>query len=244
MIIYGLKRVELNTSQLSVPCAECGHEHQWLHIYRNFFSLYFFPIIPLRKAGIVSCPGCSTELKKKAFFKQLDDQEYNHAAKHDVESVFNSARTPLYWFIAPICLIVIIMGVLTMSYHKSELEKQFLNEYRQNPSGNVIVISKSPTDVYPYFITYVPEVKGEYAAVFAWNYSYETMGDAKNAAHLASKSLSEGKLSDHFSEPYVILSESLQSENIVHVDPQERLAPWKQYVPIEDPERILKIFHL
>jgi hypothetical protein len=95
-----------------------------------------------------------------------------------------------------------------------------------------------------FILTYVPEFKGEYAAVFAWNYSYETLDNAKNAARLASTSLSEGKLSDHFSEPYLILSESLQSENIVYVDPQERLAPWKQYVPIEDPESILKIFHL
>lgn len=244
MLVYGIKRIELNTSQISLPCAECGHAHQWLHVYRNFFSLYFFPVIPLKKSGIVSCPGCSIEVKKKAFLKQLDAKEFNHTAKHDVESIFQAAKTPFYWFIAPLVLIVLIMGGLTMSYQTTELKKQYLSEYRQNPLGNVLVISKSPTDIYPYFITYVPDVRGEYAVVFAWNYSYETLADAKRASNLASKSIRDGKLQDHFSEPYLILRESLQADSVADVEPQTQLTPWKQYVPIEDPEGILKVFHL
>lgn len=112
MIIYGVKKIELDTSQVAVPCVECGHDHQWLQIYRNFFSLYFLPIIPLGKQGFICCPNCSNELKKKTFFKQLDSQEFNHEAKHYIESTLKAAKTPFYWLIAPICMIVFIIGIL------------------------------------------------------------------------------------------------------------------------------------
>lgn len=243
MIIFGFKKIRLSNSQLSIPCAECGHEHQSLHIFRNFFSLYFFPAVPLKKLGIVSCPNCSTELKEKEFFKRLDAIEFNHEVKHRVKTAIKSAKTPFYWLIPPILLAICVMGFILMVRHEDELAEKNLTAYQQEPFGNVIVIFKSDTDAYPYAISYIPEIRGEYAAVFDWKYRYELLADAKRAIVLASKGIKEGKLKDQFGEPYIASREDFQSEAIVHVNRQDQLMEWKQYVPIEDPEGIMRLFN-
>ena len=234
MIIYGIKTIDLNTVHLPIVCTGCGHEQQSLQVYRNFFSLYFIPVIPLRKSGIITCPACSRQLKKKPFLKELATKKLDSAqAKFHFESIFKTAQTPLYMYIAPLLLAVAMIIYFANSFHQDQHGKELAEQYLQNPIGNVItVIKTTENSAYPYMITYIAEVSKETSVVFDWKYSYESIHDANEQVDLAYKSMRKNKLKEDFSGPYLVDTKDIKAAGIVRVHTLDKVIDWKAFAPL------------
>ncbi len=59
-IIFGWKGIKRTVGKGRCHCPRCGAERDYKHIsLRNFFTLYFIPIIPLKKIGeYIECEAC------------------------------------------------------------------------------------------------------------------------------------------------------------------------------------------
>lgn len=234
MIIYGIKTVDLNTIDLPIACTECGHDHQSLQIYRNFFSLYFIPVIPLHKSGVITCPLCSRQLQKKSFLKELAAKGLDSMqTKLHLNSIFKAVRTPLRMYAAPLLLAIAVITFFAYSFYQDRQEKELAKKYLQNPVGNVITVLKSIEDsTYPYLITYIAEVSDDTSVVFDWKYSYESLSGANREIDLAYASISKNKFIDDFNEPYLVHTEDIKTSDIVRVHPLNKSIDWKAFAPL------------
>lgn len=234
MIIYGIRTVDLKTVHLPIACTNCEHDHQSLQIYRHYFSLYFIPVIPFRKSGLISCPSCLRQLKKKTFLKELTAKGFDSTqAKLHFESIFKSAQTPLYMYLAPFLLAIATILFFAYSYHHNQREKAFAEQYHQNPVGNVIAVIKSTENsAYPFLISYIAEVGKETSVVFDWKYSYETLEDANQAVDMAYKIINKNKLKDDFDGPYVVRTDNVKTIDIVRVRTLGKTINWKASAPL------------
>ncbi len=234
MLIYGTKTIDLKTIDLPVACTNCGHSQQRLHIFRNFLSLYFIPIIPLRKKGIVNCPACLNELKEKVFFKELAYKGLDLAqAKSHYKSFLNSTKTPLYMYVLPFLLLAFLVGCFATTFHESQQIKLSVKEYLKSPLGNVITVIKSKEGAYPYHISYIAEIYGETAVVFDWGYSYESKNDVERGVKLARKSIDKNDLKTDFSLPHFVPVEIVKEVGIVDIRTLNKPVDWKRFVPPE-----------
>lgn len=60
MIIYGTRGKNLEVDSGDFTCPRCATEQAYKHIeVKNYFTLYFIPLIPMGKAGeYIECEGC------------------------------------------------------------------------------------------------------------------------------------------------------------------------------------------
>lgn len=233
MLVYDIKTINLRRTNLPIACTSCGHENQSLQIYQKIFSLYFFPVIPLRKKGIITCPSCFRKLKEKSFIQEcvsngLDSKQI----KFHFKSIFKTAKTPFHLYVTPFLLIAAVIAFFAYCYNEDLQKKELVQNYLQNPVGNVIAVVKSSEDLaYPYVITYIADVNEDATVVFDWRYGYESAGDAEHAVRLAYASVNENKLKANFGEPYLVHTEGIKATDIVRIYPLNKAVDWKQFAP-------------
>ena len=60
MIIYGTRGKNVHVDSGEFTCPRCADEQSYKHIeVKNYFTLYFIPLIPMGKAGeYIECEGC------------------------------------------------------------------------------------------------------------------------------------------------------------------------------------------
>ncbi|MBA3604215.1 MAG: hypothetical protein H0W50_11405 [Parachlamydiaceae bacterium] len=229
MLIYGTKTIDFKTIDLPVACSECGHDHQLLQIYRKFFSLYCMPLIPLRKKGIVICPSCNRELKKKSFFKELGSKGLDPAqAKLHFESLLKATKTPLYMYALPMLILAFVIGVFAYASYESHLNKAQAKAYLQNPTDNALIIAKLENDTHSYQVMYIPEIRNQKALIFDWKYGYDSLGDAKKGLDLALQSIQNKKIKANFLEPIVTSVENFPMVEFVYVHILDKRVDWEE----------------
>lgn len=234
MIVFGVKTIDLNTMELPIACTNCGHEHQFLHIYQNFFSLYFIPVVPLKKSGIITCPHCFRQLKKKLFLKELTAKGLDSLqTKLHFNSFFNAVKTPLRLYVAPLLFVIAVITFFVYCFYQERQDKELTEKYLLNPVGNVIAVLKtSENPSYPYQIAYIAEVSNETSVVFDWKYSYESVDGANQDIKLASASIIKNMLKEGFKGPYLVDTKEVKTSDIVRIHPLNKSIDWKAIAPL------------
>jgi len=229
MIIYGTKTFDLKTATFPFACSSCGHERQQIYVHRTFFSLYYIPLIPFKKIGLIKCPMCYREVKKGKFFKELASKVNPAEAKFQFKSILKSARTPFHAVASAYLIATLFAGVMTYWYYEEQKKSDQANFYRQKPSDNVIAIIKIQDDPYPYQIMYIPEIQEGEALIFDWKYGYKTLSDARGGLESAIDSTRNKSIKNHFFEPTIMSTEYFPFVEFADIHPLETKVDWRQF---------------
>ncbi len=117
-----------------------------------------------------------------------------------------------------------------------------LERFINSPVANVLVLIDSRDETYPYRIAYIAEIHEQNLVLFDWKYSYGSRSKADTGMNLARKEIDNSKLRANFTKPYIAPLESFDYLDIVRVIKFDRPMNWKKFIPVKDPEGILKDF--
>jgi hypothetical protein len=129
-----------------------------------------------------------------------------------------------------------------MEIPESRQDKELLERFIHSPVANVLVLIDSKDETYPYRIAYIAQIQDQNLVLFDWKYSYGLRSKADTGMNLARKDVDNSKLRANFTKPYIAALESFDYLDIVRVIKFDKPMNWKKFIPVKDPEGILKIF--
>ncbi len=129
-----------------------------------------------------------------------------------------------------------------MEIPESRQVKIQLERFLHSPVANVLILIDSKDETYPYRIAYIAEILDQNLVLFDWKYSYGPRSKADTGMKLARKDVDNGKLRANFTKPYIAPLESFDYLDIVLLLKFDKPMNWKKFIPVKDPEGILKIF--
>lgn len=232
-ISYSVKTKVLDSEPLTLQCKGCAEDNLHLTIYKKYFELYWVLMIPLKRGCMLLCPNCGQTHTKKEYLQYLEAAgEDSKAVEQKLKTRIKKAKTPLYPKISlSILAFAIAVGVLIVNHNERE-NKAVINNYKQNPSSNVLVVIKDETEKYPYIIYHVQKVLFDKAKVAPAKYSYKTESDAKEAVKTLLKEQFLLSFAENFHPSMSIYSNELAASAITQVYPLRKARPQGPLAPL------------
>lgn len=154
-IIYGKKtgRIKKYTDH-GHACPNCKAFDLSIKVFREYYHLYYIPAFPAGiKSAAVSCNNCGATIRNEAVSQQYE----------------NTARTPFYFFIWPI-LVIIFIAFMIKSNLETQKEKQaFINDPKV---GDVYTIRKEDTGKSSYYFVRLIRIEGDTITAYHNNFVY------------------------------------------------------------------------
>lgn len=190
---------------IPIPCKKCGFHERNLMISQKFFGEYLK--IPLGKTVDIMCSNCLDIVNKKRFLKeQLDDSKDVKLIIAKMNELTHSSKVPFKFYTSSIIFVVVLVGTVAYETLQVKKEKQFIQSYREEPKGNMLVGVKMEKEHFPYFLVYVDRVEDDQIYLSPWSYGYEGPQGLNKGMSEAKKEIKASNM-DHFGEE-VCLSKS------------------------------------
>ncbi len=219
MIIYGTKAIPLKIVDIPLACSNCGHGQRHIHVFRNFFSLFFIPVLPLNKGALIHCPNCKKEQTKKEFLKEFEDNKDAAALKEQLKSMIREAKVPLYAYATTALAFCLVFGFAAFIYNENSKSSALAASYGQGPTANVLAIVRDQEEAFPYGINYISHIQDQEAVIFQWKYSYASQKDAQKDLLRVKSSISGNNLKKNFLEPVLVPLDAFHKVDFVHILP-------------------------
>lgn len=123
MIIYGTRGVHLGTKdQPTQECPNCNSKDALqIHMFGKHFHIFWIPVFPYRKKGIIECTNCKAQFEPKEVPQIL--KTYTNAFKSET-------KYKIYQF-AGLMLFAILMG---LGFIQSSLDEDQELTYLEQPA--------------------------------------------------------------------------------------------------------------
>ncbi|EFB41058.1 MULTISPECIES: zinc-ribbon domain-containing protein [Parachlamydia] len=212
-IVYGVNPIHLVSHTLPIACSNCNHAQQQIDVYKNYFSLFWIPLIPFFRKAHVMCPSCKQEVEGVEFVKQqMARGESEETIQSKLNAVIKSAKEPLYPKIFQALVVLAIVIFYACYLYASQQMKKAIEMYLENPAANVLLVLKADDlGDYPYMVCYVSQVEGDMLVLQEWKYSYGSRRDARNSLETVERSIQKNQVEEKFYEEKVV-SKSVFSE--------------------------------
>jgi hypothetical protein len=229
MIEFGTEPIELKTIDIQHSCSSCGYNHQKIHIYRVFFSLFHIPVIPLHKSAIVSCLRCGKQHDKEELVEELlsDGKNAKEVEVH-LKAIIKETKVPFYTYVTTGLAFTFVIWLIASNYYEEHQSSIQLASYAQKPIDNVLVVFKAD-HAFPYHIMYIPQIVDGEAVIFEWKYAYRSLEDAKKEMAKVTISIST-TVKNNFYEPILVPLDAFLDSKFVHINPLPVTIDWKELI--------------
>lgn len=220
MIIYGSKLVKLSSTPIPLPCLGCKHEMQNIIMARTFLTLFFIPVVPLRKKAFLQCQKCGGETKKRKLLKTMQAQGKDiEAINSHLKNLIKGAKTPLRFYVTTMIACFLLTAALGVYFYNENENAKFLAAFSEHPTANALILLKAEDSEFPYAIAYISEVSEKDLLVYEWNFNYSSFSAASEAFREAKKAILEGGVDRGFMQPEHITKAVLEEFTILKVRP-------------------------
>lgn len=130
MIVWGSSTLNIKAKNLGASCKACKTGSVSLAAFQKVFTLYWIPVIPLKKVKHVVCQSCTTMYPLETYAEYLNPRE-------------TKFKTPLKSFSG----LIIIMLIIFTSYFSIINSDKRINEFKANPTiGSYFTFKSSEKD--------------------------------------------------------------------------------------------------
>lgn len=171
MIIFGTAgHIQPHNVPFARRCSTCGNDTFTLHFVQRWFHLFWIPMFPIGKAGIIRCPACNNEFDEPA----LSEEE-----RATIQAEKKNVRTPRYAFAG----LYVIAIVAVLATYVSWMGDRHTAAYLAEPMRHDLYIIKGELDPeYPHMIFRLETIEEDSLGLTAANMGYIRESDAVNAA--------------------------------------------------------------
>lgn len=180
MIVWGSSSLNIKAKNLGAACRACESGSVSLSAVQQVFTLYWIPLIPLKKIKQVVCQSCSTTYPVELYAEYLGPRE-------------TKFKTPWYSF-SGLIIIALVFSMLYLSVLNSEKRIQ---AFKDNPTVDSYFIFENLEDenkAKPYAFAKILKVTDGKIKVYYSTYSYSNEDMAYKEAKLAKSSNEESAL--------------------------------------------------
>lgn len=216
-LIYGTKTYVLQQDPLSFDCKMCKHPEQSMVVIKSFFSLYYIPLIPLRKKMIIHCPKCSKEMSKRRFLQELSllGKEWVNT-REKMNQIVRSAKVPLKYYL-PLLLTFFALCVFSgFIYQSAGKQRIIIKQFQEDPQKNALLAINLKSKSFPYTLIYISGIDNDNVIFYPFVYSFEnTFSIDKHLAN-AEEQIRVGDMKE-FGEELILTKEDFRELKIVRL---------------------------
>jgi hypothetical protein len=167
MIIYGWSNKVIKQAPVEkVPCGHCGNENLNVKIVGFYAHIFWIPLFPYKKKGLLECEHCKHAIEEKHLVDQM---------KEAMTLMKKSVKFPKYMFSGT----AIILAFISYMFISSRMESDRELEYLTTPTVGDIYHLKDkdePTE-YKYYLWKVQELFEDSIYISANGYVYNYIPD-------------------------------------------------------------------
>lgn len=159
-IFYGRKTARIKKfTDNQQYCPSCKAFDLGIEIYRDYYHLYFIPLVALGdKTAKIRCKSCGEPLRS-----EMREKEY-----------VNSCRTPFYLYSIPILILIIILLIFLNDYYNKDRTRKYV----ESPQINDVYSIKSDANKFDsYYFTKIIDIKSDSILMLHSKFEYLYLQD-------------------------------------------------------------------
>lgn len=214
-IVYGTKYYVLQQIMLPIPCKQCGHPDQTMIVTKEFFTVYFVPLMPLRRKMTISCPHCLREISKRRFLKELAEQgKDKDNIREKLNQLLRKTKVPMRHYVPLSIALIVLAGIFMINFQSDRLQKELIKKYQEDPKTSALVVLRMDNENFPYTVIYISEIDNDSVIIYPMLYSFDTISSVDKILVSAEKQIKTAEMKD-FGEQCLLTKEELRDLKFV-----------------------------
>ena len=150
LLIYGRKTARIKRfTDHQQCCKSCKTFDLDVRVYRDYYHLFFLPVIPIGdKTAKIRCNACTEPFRFEAVEKQYE----------------RLARTPFYLYALEILIVIIVLSFVAGNFITQKNKEKYIADPKV---GDVYVVKKYESTLDTYYFLRVNKINGD--TIFAYH---------------------------------------------------------------------------